>query len=74
MVRDTLQICADLHRSDDLPHIGCERMKPNQQIHPVLINLLLKSVDLLIVCNDLVAKLAITIEQKPETHYEPSGL
>jgi Tn3 transposase DDE domain len=38
-------------------------MKPNQQIHPVLINLFLKSVDLLIVCNDPVAKLAITIEQ-----------
>jgi hypothetical protein len=63
LVRDTRQICADLHRGDHLPHIGCERMKPNQQIHPVLINLFLKSVDLLIVCNDPVAKLAITIEQ-----------
>src|SRR5271157_1306337 len=40
-VRNTLQICADLHRRHDLPHIGCNGVKSKQQTDPILINLLL---------------------------------
>ncbi len=64
MVRNALQICADLHRGDNLSHIGCDRVKPKQQVDPVLVDLLLKNVDLFVICDHLVAKLAITIEQR----------
>jgi hypothetical protein len=36
-------------------------MEPNQQTDPVLIDLLLKNVDLFVFCNEMVAKLAIAI-------------
>src|SRR3981081_3870166 len=61
LVSNTFQICTDLHRRNNLPHIGGNRMEPNQQTDPVLIDLLLKNVDLFVFCNDMVAKLAIAI-------------
>ena len=41
-------------------------MEPNQQTDTVLIDLLLKNVDLFVFCNDMVAKLAIAILQSLE--------
>jgi hypothetical protein len=38
-------------------------LKANQQIDAVPIDLLFKNVDLVIICNDLAAQIAITIEQ-----------
>jgi hypothetical protein len=55
MVRNALQICANLHRGDNLSHIGCDRVKPKQQVDPVLVDLLLKNVDLFVICDHPVA-------------------
>ena len=49
MVRNALQICANLHRGDNLSHIRCDGVKPKQQVDPVLVDLLLKNVDLFVI-------------------------
>jgi hypothetical protein len=38
-----------------------QRVESKQQTDPVLIDLLLKNVDLFVFCNDMVAKFAVSI-------------
>jgi hypothetical protein len=45
----------NLHRRNNLPHIGCHRMKSKQQVDPFLIDLLLKNVDLFISPRTLIS-------------------
>lgn len=67
LVSNTLQIRADLHCRNDLPHIGCNRVKPKQQVDSLLIRLLFENVDLFIFifCNDMVAEFADSEEVNP---------
>ena len=70
LVRHALEIRRELHRRNHSPQIGRDRLKPEQQIDPVLVDLLFELIDFFVVGDRNRAKLVIALEETSDCAVE----
>ena len=63
LVRNSFQIRAHFHGRDYVPQIGRHRLKTHQDLHSVIIDLLLQLIDLQFIGNGHRAELNVAIKQ-----------
>ena len=66
LVRDPLQVIAELHGGHDVPQVARHRLEAPQQVDPVLVHFLLELVDLLVVGDGHVAQFLVPVQQAAE--------
>ena len=63
LVRHAFEIGRELHRRNDPPQIGRDRLKTQQQIDPILVDLLFELIDFFVVGDRDRAKIVVALHQ-----------